>query len=148
MKPVDIKSLVNYVSLKILGGSDYLLDALEEYLVDGEGPAIVAHKYNISKHQLRGYAQRIIEKSGSEIRAKKVIPILKYISKGVEPIITRNDSGAYTCKICNTVVAREDTEEHVRKYHKDQLTLAVKSMMEKLEEYKAKKEKAVAVATT
>ncbi|MEM3350943.1 MAG: hypothetical protein QXZ23_11810, partial [Saccharolobus sp.] len=64
MKQTDIKSLVNYVALKILGGSDYLLDALEEYLVNGEGPATVAFKYNISKHQLRGYAQRIIEKSG------------------------------------------------------------------------------------
>jgi hypothetical protein len=36
MKQTDIKSLVNYVALKILGGSDYLLEALEEYLVKGE----------------------------------------------------------------------------------------------------------------
>ncbi|AEB94408.1 MAG: hypothetical protein QXR57_02950 [Metallosphaera sp.] len=148
MKPVDIKSLVNYVSLKILGGGDYLLDALEEYLVEGEGPAIVAHKYNISKHQLRGYAQRIIEKSGSEIRAKKVIPILQYLAEGIEPIVERNENGVYTCELCNTVVAREDTEEHVRKYHKDQLSLAVKKMMERLEEYKASREKAVVVTAS
>ncbi|AEE93994.1 conserved hypothetical protein [Acidianus hospitalis W1] len=143
MKPIDMKSLINYVALKILGGSDYLLNALEEYLVNGEGPAIVAHRYNISKHQLRGYAQRIIEKSGSECRAKKIIPILKQISVDVKPIITRDENGVYTCTICNTIVAREDAEEHVRKYHKDQLTLAIKSMMEKLDEIRAKKAKAV-----
>ncbi|QKR00982.1 hypothetical protein GWK48_03745 [Metallosphaera tengchongensis] len=148
MKPVDIKSLVNYVSLKILGGGDYLLDALEEYLVNGEGPAIVAHKYNISKHQLRGYAQRIIEKSGNEMRAKKIIPILQYLAKDIKPIVVRNDNGVYTCKVCNTMVAREDTEEHVRKYHKDQLSLAIKKMMERLEEYRANKEKAVLVTAS
>jgi hypothetical protein len=143
MKPVDIKSLINYVSLKILGGSDYLLDALEEYLVNGEGPAIVAHKYNISKHQLRGYAQRIIEKSGSEIRAKKIIPILKEMAIDVKPIVVRDENGVYTCTLCNTVVAKEDSEEHVRKYHKDMLTLAITHMTEKLDEIRAKKEKPV-----
>lgn len=143
MKPIDMKSLINYVALKILGGSDYLLQALEEYLVNGEGPAIVAHRYNISKHQLRGYAQRIIEKSGSEIRAKKIIPILKEISSGIKPIVTRDENGVYTCTVCNTVIAKEDAEEHVRKYHKDVLTLALKEMMERLNEIKAKKEKPV-----
>ncbi|ARM77141.1 hypothetical protein [Acidianus manzaensis] len=143
MKPVDMKSLINYVALKILGGSDYLVQALEEYLVNGEGPAIVAHRYNISKHQLRGYAQRIIEKSGSEIRAKKLIPILKEMSSGIKPIVNRDENGVYTCTVCNTVIAREDAEEHVRKYHKDVLTLTIKDMMEKLDEIKAKKEKPV-----
>ncbi|EZQ04849.1 MULTISPECIES: hypothetical protein [Acidianus] len=143
MKPVDMNSLINYVSLKILGGSDYLLDALEEYLVNGEGPAIVAHKYNISKHQLRGYAQRIIEKSGNEVRAKKVIPILKEMASGIKPVVIRDENGVYQCSLCETVVAREDSEEHVRKYHKDVLTLSIKNMMEKLEEIRAKRSKPV-----
>ncbi|MCI2414358.1 MAG: hypothetical protein MPF33_03765 [Candidatus Aramenus sp.] len=143
MKPIDMKSLINYVALKILGGSDYLLNALEEYLVNGEGPAIVAHKYNISKHQLRGYAQRIIEKSGSELRAKKVIPILKEISKDVKPVVVRDENGVYTCSVCHTVVAKEDAEEHVRKYHKDVLTLTIARMEEKLDEIRAKKVKPV-----
>lgn len=140
---MDTKSLINYIALKILGGSDYILDALEEYLVNGEGPATVAYKYNISKHQLRGYAQRIIEKSGNEIRAKKVIPILKQISQDVKPIVKRTEVGLYTCELCGTTLAKEDTEEHVRRNHKDVLSATVKHMMEKLEEIKKSQQKTV-----
>lgn len=144
MKQMDTKSLINYVALKILGGNDYLLDALEEYLVKGEGPATVAYKYGISKHQLRGYAQRIIEKSGGEPRAKKVIPILKQISVGVKPIVIKEAGGLYRCTVCDVNLAGDSTEEHVRESHKDALTLAIKTMTDELdkvrESMKAKKE--------
>lgn len=140
---MDTKSLINYIALKILGGSDYILDALEEYLVKGEGPATVAYKYNISKHQLRGYAQRIIEKSGNEIRARKIIPILKQISQDVKPIVKRSETGLYVCDLCGATLAKEDTEEHVRRNHKDVLAVAVKNMMEKLEELKKTQQKTV-----
>ncbi|AAY80927.1 hypothetical protein [Sulfolobus acidocaldarius] len=140
MKQMDIKSLVNYVALKILGGSDYILEALEKYLVKGEGPATVAYEYQISKHQLRGYAQRIIEKSGSEGRAKKILPIIKGISKDVKPIVKRTDGDLYYCTLCNTSIPKEDTEEHVRKYHKEILTSTIKTMLERLEEYKKEKQ--------
>ncbi|MCH4814850.1 MAG: hypothetical protein QXY87_03415 [Saccharolobus sp.] len=136
MKQTDIKSLVNYVALKILGGSDYLLEALEEYLVKGEGPATVAYKYNISKHQLRGYAQRIIEKSGSEGKAKKLVPILKAISEGITPIVKKENDGSYECSLCNIIVAKEDSEEHIRKYHKEILNENINIMMQKLEKIK------------
>ena len=137
---MDTKSLVNYIALKILGGSDYILDALEEYLVKGEGPASVAYKYQISKHQLRGYAQRIIEKSGSEARARKIIPIIKQIASDIKPIIKKNEKDLYVCEICKVTIPKEDTEEHVRKYHKDILTTTMKTMLERLEEYKKEKQ--------
>lgn len=148
MKQTDIKSLVNYVALKILGGSDYLLDALEEYLVNGEGPATVAFKYNISKHQLRGYAQRIIEKSGNEAKAKKLVPILKSISNDVKPIIKKTTDGSYECSICNIAIAKEDSEEHVRKYHKEYLNENINNMMEKLEKIRQELRKNKAVIFT
>ena len=137
---MDTISLVNYIALKILGGSDYILDALEEYLVKGEGPASVAYKYQISKHQLRGYAQRIIEKSGSEARARKIIPIIKQIASDIKPIIKKNEKDLYVCEICKVTIPKEDTEEHVRKYHKDILTTTMKTMLERLEEYKKEKQ--------
>ena len=140
MKQMDTKSLVNYIALKILGGSDYILDALEEYLVNGEGPASVAYKYQISKHQLRGYAQRVIEKSGSEARARKIIPIIKQISSDIKPIVKKNEKDLYVCEICKVTVAKEDAEEHVRKYHKDILTTTIKTMLERLEQYKKEKQ--------
>ncbi len=148
MKQTDIKSLVNYVALKILGGSDYLLDALEEYLVKGEGPATVAYKYNISKHQLRGYAQRIIEKSGSEGKAKKLVPILKEISTDLKPIVKKSNDGSYECSICNIILAKEDSEEHVRKYHKDILNEDTNNMISKLEKIKEKLQQNKAVIFT
>jgi len=140
MKQMDTKSLVNYIALKILGGSDYILDALEEYLVNGEGPASVAYKYQISKHQLRGYAQRIIEKSGSEARARKIIPIIKQIASDVKPVVKKNEKDLYVCEICKVTVAKEDAEEHVRKYHKDILTTTIKTILERLEQYKREKQ--------
>jgi len=140
MKQMDTKSLVNYIALKILGGSDYILDALEEYLVNGEGPASVAYKYQISKHQLRGYAQRIIEKSGSEARARKIVPIIKQIASDVKPVVKKNEKDLYVCEICKVTVAKEDAEEHVRKYHKDILTSTIKTILERLEQYKKEKQ--------
>ena len=142
MKQTDVKSLINYIALKILGGSDYVLNALEEYLVKGEGPASVAYKYNISKHQLRGYAQRIIEKSGSEGKAKKIVPILKDISVNIKPIVKRSDDGMNKCSICSMTMSREDTEEHVRKYHKEALTVAIKEMQTRLDQIKQELQKA------
>ena len=143
MKQMDTRSLINYIALKILGGSDYILDALERYLVKGEGPASVAYEYQISKHQLRGYAQRIIEKSGSEARAKKIIPIIKEISSDIKPIVKRSDNGLYFCTLCKTEILKEDAEEHVRKYHKDILTATIKTMLERLEQYKKEKQSTV-----
>ncbi|BCU67374.1 hypothetical protein HS7_08110 [Sulfolobales archaeon HS-7] len=151
MKQVDTKSLINYIALKILGGNDYLLNALEEYLVKGEGPATVAYRYGISKHQLRGYTQRIIEKSGGEPRARKIIPILKRISKGVKPIVTKEKtSGLYKCTKCDINVQSDDAEEHVREAHKDLLTLAIRQMTDELEKVKMEinKKKEVVVTST
>ena len=135
MKKTDVKALINYVALKILGGSDYILTALDEYLVRGEGPATVAYKYGISKHQLRGYAQRIIEKSGSEQKARKIVPILIEISKGIEPVVAKTEEG-FVCKLCNMNLSKDETEEHVRKHHKDVLNSTVALMTSRLEEIK------------
>jgi len=149
MKQIDIKSLVNYIALKILGGNDFIIEALEEYLVKGEGPATVAYKYNISKHQLRGYAQRIIEKSGSEIRAKKLIPILKQAAADIKPIVKKSsDDDYYVCELCNVTMSREDGEEHVRKNHKDALALATKKMLDYIESIKQAKQKQAVIFTS
>jgi len=135
MRKTDTKALINYVALKILGGSDFILEALYEYLVKGEGPATVAYKYGISKHQLRGYAQRIIEKSGSEQKARKIMPILIEISKGIEPLaVKKGDS--FVCKACGTKLTKDDAEDHVRKEHKDELKAATSIMSSRLEEVK------------
>ena len=135
MRKTDTKALINYVALKILGGSDFILEALYEYLVQGEGPATVAYKYGISKHQLRGYAQRIIEKSGSEQKARKIMPILIEISKGIEPLaVKKGDS--FVCKACGAKLTKDDAEDHVRKEHKDELKAATSIMSSRLEEVK------------
>ncbi len=147
MKKTDVKALINYVALKILGGSDYILSALDEYLVKGEGPATVAYKYGISKHQLRGYAQRIIEKSGSEQKARKIVPILIEISKGIEPIVVKDNDGMI-CKLCKAELNRDEAEEHVRKSHKDVLNSTVALMMSRLEEVKKELQAKKAVILT
>jgi predicted RNase H-like HicB family nuclease len=148
MKQIDIKSLANYIALKILGGNDFILDALEEYLVKGEGPATVAHKYNISKHQLRGYAQRIIEKSGSEIRAKKLIPILKQATSEIKPVIKKSEDEYYICTLCNATMAKEDGEEHVRKNHKDVLAVTIKKILDNIELIKQERQKQAIIFTS
>jgi hypothetical protein len=143
MKQLDMKSLVSYVALKVLGGSDFVLDALEEYLVKGDGPATVAHRYSISKHQLRGYAQRITEKSGGELRAKKVVPILREIFNGTEPVVSKTQSGMFACKLCGQTMPKEDTEEHIRKFHKEIVVLTIKNSMQKLENIKKAREQII-----
>ncbi|BBD71744.1 hypothetical protein HS1genome_0133 [Sulfodiicoccus acidiphilus] len=147
MKQLDMKSLVSYVALKVLGGSDFVLDALEEYLVKGDGPATVAHRYSISKHQLRGYAQRVTEKSGGELRAKKIVPILREIFKDTEPVVSKASTGMFVCKICGQSMPKEDTEEHIRKFHKEVVVLAIKNSMQKLENLKKAREQVIFTST-
>jgi transposase-like protein len=120
----DLNSLAQYVALKVVSGNGAVLKAVEEYLIGGQSPSKVAYKYGLSKYQLRGYAQRIIEKCGSEHTAKMLLPTLISVASTIEPTLKKVDEVRYNCSKCKISLTKDEAEEHVKQKHKDDLSSA------------------------
>jgi len=120
-----LNSLAQYVALKVVSGNGAVFKKLlRKYLIGGQSPSKVAYKYGLSKYQLRGYAQRIIEKCGSEHTAKMLLPTLISVASTIEPTLKKVDEVRYNCSKCKISLTKDEAEEHVKQKHKDDLSSA------------------------
>ncbi|MEM1622664.1 MAG: hypothetical protein QXZ60_03160 [Sulfolobales archaeon] len=116
MSESAVESL-KYLIVKVLAGDFVTLHALKEYLLDGESPSILSHKYRIGKFKLRGYIQRVIEKAGNYRVAQYVIKVSYGTLCSLTPIVVRVPGGYY-CTVCEKVLTM-NPERHIRLEHKD-----------------------------
>ncbi len=110
-------ALLEYLVLKMLTGNVKVIEALRQYIVDGLSPSSVADNLGLSKHQVRGYAQRVIEKVGDSRRASMVISKVYDMLIRIEPVI-KNYGGRKICVLCGEEL-RGSGEDHIRKRHYD-----------------------------
>ncbi|MEM2007329.1 MAG: hypothetical protein QW154_06810 [Sulfolobales archaeon] len=113
----NVVESLKYLVVKVLAGDFVTLHALKEYLLDGESPSILSHKYRIGKFKLRGYIQRVIEKAGNYRVAQYVIKVSYSSLCNLTPIVIRVPGGYY-CTVCEKVLTM-NPERHVRLEHKD-----------------------------
>lgn len=103
--------------MKALAGKDNVIKALSDYFVYGESPSVIALKRGLSKHQVRGYAQRIVEKTGSVTRAKVILKYATPIILKIKPVTKKMNSSFVKCLLCGEELPLQIVEDHIRKKH-------------------------------
>jgi len=113
----SIEGLLEYLIVKALAGKDNVIKALTDYFVYGESPSVIALKYDLSKHQVRGYAQRIVEKTGSVTRAKVILKYATPIILKIKPITRSLNNSFIKCLLCGEEFPFQIAEDHIKKKH-------------------------------
>ena len=113
----SVEDLLEYLIVKVLAGKDNIVNALADYFVKGESPSTIAAKYGLSKHQVRGYAQRITEKTGSSAKARALLKYAIPIITKIKPIVKINGSIA-KCILCGEELPVQIIEDHIKKRHR------------------------------
>lgn len=111
------ESALEYVVIKMLADKENVVRALYDYFVLDESPSAVAARYGLTKHQVRGYAQRMVEKLGSVVKAKV---ILKYAVPAVlrlKPIARKTNGFMARCAVCGEELPLQIMEDHIKKRH-------------------------------
>ncbi len=131
----SVEKFLRYLVVKALAGRINAIQALYDYIVSNESPSVVAYRHGLSKHQLRGYAQRIIEKAGSELKAKILLRIFIPYILNIKPLIILCDDGSFYCPYCNIRMDSRKVEDHVRS-HRDLVTIVTRRILMKVRERK------------
>lgn len=113
----NVIEALRYLVVKVLAGDFVTLHALKEYLVDGESPSILSHRYRVGKFKLRGYIQRVIEKAGGHRVAQYVVKTTYGSLSSLTPVVVKV-SGGYYCTACEKLITM-NPERHVRLEHRD-----------------------------
>lgn len=113
----NITSLLEYLVLKMLTGNGIVVEALKMYIVDEMSPSTVASKLGLSKHQIRGYAQRVVEKIGDFRKAFLVISEVYDLLMRIKPIVS-NYGHRKICMVCGRELSTSG-EDHVKRYHRE-----------------------------
>ncbi len=123
----NISEALRYLVIKVLAGDFVTLHSLKEYLVDGESPSVLSHKYRVGKFKLRGYIQRVLEKAGNYRVAQHIVKTSYTYLSGLSPIVVRVPRGYY-CTACEKPITM-NPERHIRLEHKDLVNRIVAECM-------------------
>jgi len=114
-----ITAFLEYLILKMLTGNRQVVEALRLYLVDDLSPSTIALRLGLSKHQVRGYAQRVIEKIGDYKRASIVLSKIYDVLIRIEPVV-RVYGYKKLCILCGKELSTNG-EDHIKRYHRELL---------------------------
>ncbi len=124
------EAVLEYLIVKSLAGRQEIVKALYEYFVEGSSPSVLASKYGLSKHQVRGYVQRITEKTGSITKARVLLKYTVPLILRLKPITKNINNSIVICSICNEELPIQIIEDHIRKKH---VTVIQESLMSIIE---------------
>ena len=113
-----IEEVARYMVLKALAGRQHIVDAIYECIVGGGSVSSVAARHGLSKHQLRGYVNRVMEHSGSYARAAAFVKALYSHVKKIRPVV-RCKGDSCTCSLCRDRVVPAAAENHIKYRHWD-----------------------------
>jgi len=115
--PEGVTEALRYLVVKVLAGDLVVLYALKEYLIDGESPSTLSHRYRIGKFKLRGYIQRVVEKAGNHRVAQVIVRTAFNALTSLTPVVVKVPGGYY-CTICGKTLTM-NPERHLRLEHRD-----------------------------
>lgn len=140
-----VNEVLEYLVLKKMAGRPEVLMALLDYINGELSPSMAYERYGVSKHQLRGFVQRIYEKSGDRKIADAVIRIaVPIILSSVDSRVKR-DSRPETCGICGKRLYNVFPEDHIKKHHSDMLKKENEKMYQELKKVIESRKKVVSV---
>lgn len=131
MKP-RIVQVLRYLVTHALAGNMHVIDGLYDYFVNRASPSEIGARYGLSKHVVRGWVQRIIEKVPSFERARVLIKHLVPYVRKIRPVMERVDDNRVRCRLCGEKMIRSLARDHVERYHGDLVDEYVYSIIELL----------------
>lgn len=132
-------AVLEYLVLKMLADKGEVVKALYDYFVEGASPSTIAIRYNLSKHQIRGYVQRIMEKTGSATKARVLMKYATPVIVKLRPIAKRLNGSIAVCSLCNEELPIQIVEDHIKKKHTDYVAECLSSVIEVLKKNTAVK---------
>ncbi|PWV36867.1 MAG: hypothetical protein DJ555_05010, partial [Desulfurococcaceae archaeon] len=133
--------VLEYLVLKKMAGRPEVLEALIEYLGGSLPPSQANDRYGISKHQLRGFVQRINEKAGDRRLAEFLIKMATpLILSMVQSKIDRSKRPE-VCMICGRRLVNMFPEDHLKKHHYEYLEEEVRKVAAELKKAIAARKK-------
>ena len=130
---MGLVELLEYLVIKQLAGNP-AVDMIYQHFIEFESVSDIARRYNVSKHSVRGYVTRVLEKSGGS--RTKAMTLLKYVYplvKEVKPAVAR-DGGMCICLLCGEKMMCDVNviEFHIMKNHMDIVQMYVDDVLGKL----------------
>ena len=113
----SIEAVLEYLVVKALVGRSDILNALQDYFIYNKSPSVIAARYGLSKHQVRGYVQRVVEKAGSITKARVIVRKSSPYIMRIRPVVKHTSYGMVRCLVCGDEMPALVVEDHVRKYH-------------------------------
>jgi len=111
-----------------------MLMAVKEYFVDGVSPSSISYKYKVSKFRVRGYIQRVTEKTRNSYLASSIIKQVFPIILEIEPAVIKVNE-KYVCLLCDQSFNNEITvENHLRRKHEEHINKTIKEVLESVKE--------------
>ncbi len=133
--------VLEYLVLKKMAGRPEVLEALIEYLGGSLPPSQANDRYGISKHQLRGFVQRINEKAGDRRLAEFLIRISTPLILSTVPSKIDRSKRPEVCMICGKRLVNMFPEDHLKKHHYQHLEEEVRRVAAELRKMIAAKRK-------
>ncbi|MEM0260579.1 MAG: hypothetical protein QXJ51_04380 [Sulfolobales archaeon] len=115
----SISEVLEYLVLKMMAGRPEILKALIEYVEGNLSPAAAPQIYNVSKHQLRGFIQRIYDKANNRPLANLLIKLAVPIILEKTRIYIDRSQRPEECMVCGRKLYNVFPEDHIKKHHKD-----------------------------
>lgn len=129
-----VVALVRFLVIKRLAGNSSTLMVVKEYFVDGVSPSSISYKYRVSKFRVRGYIQRVIEKTRNSYLASLIIKQVFPLILEVEPVVIKVNE-KYVCLLCDQSFDSEVTaENHLRRKHEGHISKTVTEVLESIKE--------------
>ena len=126
-----LESVLEYLVVKALSSKFNIIKALRLYFVENISPSRIEVLTGLTKNQVRGYAQRIIEKATDVVRARIYAKyLIPYVEK-IKPIMECNGASC-RCRICNVDVPDYAVEIHIKNLHSDVVDECVNTIIELL----------------
>lgn len=128
----SLVAVLEYLVLKALADRVEVVKALYDYFVEGSSPSTIANKYSLSKHQIRGYVQRIMEKTGSGTKARVFMKYAIPVIIKIKPIVRKVNGAIVVCGLCNEELPIQVIEDHIKKKHANVVNEYISSVVEVL----------------
>jgi len=125
-------AVLEYLILKVLANKEEVVRALYDYFVEEASPSMLAMKYGLSKHQIRGYVQRIMEKTGSSTKAKVLMKYAAPVVTRLKPVAIKLNGSMALCGLCNEELPLQIVEDHIRKKHANIISECLDSVVDVL----------------
>ena len=123
---MGLREVLEYLTILQLSGRGNAVEALYAYFSNGGFGSVseLAQRYGLTKHQLRSYVQRVLEKVPGPYRASRARLYIRYLAplvlRSVKPIIEARD-GYALCTLCKRTFTLDSAvaTSHICAMHRD-----------------------------